>query len=298
MVSGSTTPCPSYGLVPAAQSARIVTIAVSSRSSRSAGGRERQPEREVLALPPAGADAAERTAAADRVEGRDRLRGDARRAERHRRDQRAEPEPGVEPGEHAEGDPGLGDRLPGGADLRDLDQVVHQGDAGEPGLVGRQRDALQPRRPGPRPRGTGTPGARRRAPGVPAGEPAPRGAGDRSRPRRDGRDVVPALVLQVAQDRREAAQLVGEHLGRHRAVTSGVPGPAELGGRVERDRHGGETVLPCVVDPPGTPYGIQTQGVHDRGEATAHAARDDQLQQHERVLRGVQVVAASNTPNQ
>ncbi len=98
---------------------------------------------------------------------------------------------------------------------------------------------------------------------------------------------------RFAQDRREAAQLVGEHLGRHRSVTSGVPGPAELGGRVERDRHGGETVLPCVVDPPGTPYGIQTQGVHDRGEATAHAARDDQLQQRERVLRGVQVVAAA-----
>ena len=64
-------------------------------------------------------------------------------------------QPGVEPGEQPERHPGLRDRLPGPADLRDLDQVVHQREPGEPGLVGGERHAgsqagrvLAPREPG------------------------------------------------------------------------------------------------------------------------------------------------------
>ena len=76
----ATPAAPSYALVPGAHSARIVSMAVSSRSSRSRAGGNGRPNAEVLALPPAGADPAERPAAGDRVEGGGRLGGDARAA--------------------------------------------------------------------------------------------------------------------------------------------------------------------------------------------------------------------------
>ena len=160
------------------------------------GRRERQPEAEVLALPPAGADPDERPASRDHVEGGRRLGGDPRRPERHRGDQRAEPQAGVEPGEQAERHPRLRDRLPGGADLRDLDQVVHQRQAREAGLVGGQRDVRAARPRGRRPRGSARPGAPRRgrrgargrAPArpprpVPPRCPPPRRPGPSPRPR-------------------------------------------------------------------------------------------------------------------
>ena len=57
---------------------------------------------------------------------------------------RAELEPGVQAGQEAERDPGLGDRLPRRPDLRDLDEVVHQREAGQSDLVRCERDAAQP----------------------------------------------------------------------------------------------------------------------------------------------------------
>ena len=143
-----------------------------SRAGRAArrGGGNGRPNAEVLALPPAGADAAERASAGDRVEGGDGLGGDPGRPERHRRDQGAEPEVGVEAGEQAERDPGLRDRLPGGADLRDLDEVVHQRDArrSRPGAAAGAMSTSQPSRVlAPRePRDAG--GRRRGRSGAPA----------------------------------------------------------------------------------------------------------------------------------
>ena len=107
-------------------------------------GWERQPEGRVLPLPPARADADERPSAGQRVERRRRLGRDAGGPEGDRRDQRAQPQAGVQAGDQPERDPRLGDRLPGPVDLRDLDQVVHQRQPAEPGLVGGQRHRPQP----------------------------------------------------------------------------------------------------------------------------------------------------------
>ena len=73
------------------------------------------------------------------------LGGEAGRAEGHRGAQGPELESGVEPGDQAQRHPGLGDRLPGGVDLGDLDQVVHQRDPGEARVRRRQRHLLDPR---------------------------------------------------------------------------------------------------------------------------------------------------------
>ena len=113
MVSGRATRRPSYALVPAAHSARIVSIAVSSRSRRSAGGGNGSPNARCSrshqpaptpqkARPP---ESASRVATVLAVmPGGRKVTG---------RDQGAEPQPGVQAGEQAEGDPGLRDRLPG-----------------------------------------------------------------------------------------------------------------------------------------------------------------------------------------
>ena len=55
-----------------------------------------------------------------------------------------EPQTGVQAGQQAEGHPGFGDRLPGTADLRDLNQVIHQRQAAESCLGGGNRYRLQP----------------------------------------------------------------------------------------------------------------------------------------------------------
>ena len=97
--------------------------------------RERQPEREVFALPPPGPQAEEGPPAADGVERRGQLRRDPGGPERHRGHERAQPQVGVEPGQQPERHPRLRDRLPGPVDLRDLDQVIHQRQPGAAGLV-------------------------------------------------------------------------------------------------------------------------------------------------------------------
>jgi len=139
VVSGRDTRSPVYAFVPAAHSARIVSIPSASASIRSRTGGMRSPVRQVLALPPAGADPDERPAAAEHVERRGRLRHHARRPEGHRRHERAQPQWPVarvrEPGKHAERYPWLGDRIPRPPHLRDLDQVVHERDALEASIA-------------------------------------------------------------------------------------------------------------------------------------------------------------------
>jgi hypothetical protein len=247
----------------------------------------------VLALPPAGADPDERPAARQDVEGGGRLGRDPRRAEGHRRHEGAEPQPGVEAGQQAERHPGLGDRLPGRADLRDLDEVVHQREPGEARLVGRERHVAQP-------------GRRVVAPREPRDLEhhvqtlLPRPVGLRRRCRRRGHvgaghleDPVPALVGQHRAQRAERADLLGEHRGGHGPVPVGVAPPAQLGRRVERDDHGGQPVRAGQVEPPPPSYVVQTEGVHDGAEPASHPAADDQVEKGEGLRRGIQVVPAA-----
>ena len=101
------------------------------------GGRKGQAEPGVLARPPARPDAAERSSAAQGVQRGDRLGEDPRCAERDRCYQRAQAETGFQARQHPQRHPRLGDRLPGAADLGDLDQVIHQRDALQASLGGR-----------------------------------------------------------------------------------------------------------------------------------------------------------------
>ena len=149
MISGSLPPASGSRWSPAARRVRprrpwcpAPRVRAASRPpprGRRAGARWREVQAEglVLAAPPTGAESAEGAASGEYVEGRGRLRDDARRAEGRGGAQRAELELGAERSQGAEGHPRLRDRVPRAADLRDLDQVVHQRDAGEPGRVGR-----------------------------------------------------------------------------------------------------------------------------------------------------------------
>ena len=109
------------------------------------GVREVQSVRLVLAQPPTGPQPAEGPAAAQRVERGHGLGQMPGAPEGHRGDQGAQPQPGVQSGQQSEGDVGLWDRLPGPVDLWDLDQVVHQGQAGEAeSSAARARSTSQP----------------------------------------------------------------------------------------------------------------------------------------------------------
>src|SRR5215471_15654942 len=98
----------------------------------------------MFTVPPTRADTAERAAAAQRVQRGRRLGEDAWRAEGDRRYESAQPKVSGQAGQHAQRDPWLGYRFPGPADLRDLDQVIHQRDATEPGGRRRFGDPAEP----------------------------------------------------------------------------------------------------------------------------------------------------------
>ena len=92
-------------------------------------------EGEVLAFPPAGADAAERPSAAERVERRRGLGQPPRDVQRQRADQRAElAVASAAPASRPSVTHGSGIGSHARPDLRDLDEVVHQRDAVEAGL--------------------------------------------------------------------------------------------------------------------------------------------------------------------
>ena len=190
--------------------------------------REGQPERRVLALPPAGADADERAPAGEHVERRRRLRDDARRPEGHRRAQRAQPQPGVEPGEQAEGHPRLRDRLPGAV------RPAGSGSGGPSAPARRSPPRPRPapsraaRPPGPRPTGTARAGGRPRAPGRrDAGRSPPR-LGRRRRRRRRSRVGAGRRRGRGPSPRRRASAD-----GAERAA-AGRPGPRAGTGPVAR----------------------------------------------------------------
>ena len=109
-----------------------------------------------------GADADEGTAAGQRRQGGGGLRGDRRPDGRSPACTRVPSSQAAcrAPASSAERHPRLGDRVPGPADLGDLDEVVHQRQAGE-ARPRRRRGRRRSARPaGPRPTGSGTPAAR------------------------------------------------------------------------------------------------------------------------------------------
>ena len=107
-------------------------------------GRKVQAVRLMLPQPPAGAEPAEGAAVAERIKRRDGLGDDSWFAKRDGGHQSAQPKLGVKAGEHAEGDPRLGNRLPGTVHLRNLDQMVHQCDAVEADRISCQSQVTQP----------------------------------------------------------------------------------------------------------------------------------------------------------
>ena len=229
VVSGSETRCPAYGLVPGAQRAFIVSIALLQRvESRSRRGKPEAVCR-VLAFPPARTDPDERPPTRQRRQRRRGLGRDARGAEGHRRDERPELEPRRRGGEGAERHPRLGDRVPGAADLRDLDEVVHECDAGEPGLLGGAGHVAQPgeqvtlgreARQLEHDAAQGRPVRRARRPrgGLPS-------RGVRSVGRRLVRgdpDDLPPLGLEQVHRGGDRGELAREDAGRDRALASGV----------------------------------------------------------------------------
>jgi hypothetical protein len=183
------------------------------------GRREPEPEAEVLALEPAGAHAHERATAGEDIQRCGGLGGDPGRAERDRCAQRAEPQPSVQAGEQAERDPGLGNRLPRRTDLGDLDQVVHQGEPREPGLVRRERDVAQPSGRVLAPREPGDLEHHAEAVAPDLDRDRPRGRRRRLLLLPDHDDLVPALVVEPLDDRPGGPLLVGQYRSGHWPIT-------------------------------------------------------------------------------
>ncbi len=215
------------------------------------GRGELEPVCRVLALPPSRTDPDERPSARERRQGGGRLGGDAGSAEGHGRDEGAELEPRRRRRQGPEGDPRLRDRVPGAADLRDLDEVVHQGETGEAGRPPRPRRSRAARRAGRRRPGSARPGGRRPSgqSSAPMAGPAAGGAGGGSSPgpgqdrcprRRRRRHDVPALVVELRPGGRPGRELAGEDARRHRTVACGVARPAYGSRGVEHDGDGGQ----------------------------------------------------------
>ena len=169
---------------------------------------------------------------------------------------------------------------------------------GEAGLVRGRRDVARASRAGPRPTGTATRGARRRArsDAVPA---RPRAAARRGRcggslGGRHAHHVVPALV--GAAGRPPAANVFScsastrAGTGRSRAA---LRRRHRAGGSVEGDRDGAEPVPPGEGEQRPAPLLVEPEGVDDGGEAAAQPAGHDQVEQCERLGRGVEVVASA-----
>ncbi len=269
------------------------------------GRRERQAVAGVFALEPAGAEPAERPAAGDRVQAGQDLGQQRRRAERHRRDQGAQLDPFGHPGQIAEGDVGLRDRVPGPADLRDLQQVIHHRD--------RRRNRPAPQRsatdaePAAR---VLTPRERRDLQGEP--EPGRAGGARRDLVHRSGRstDAGPMLHPTV-----RAAGVDGEHqvepvrgqVERPRTGGTGSSAPAPGTGRSRsrlRARQTSRAVLNRTAttgSPAARPsatsgfaaVGVESEGVDDRGQSTPQPGRDDGVQHRERIDRGIQIALAA-----
>ena len=106
---------------------------------------EGHPVGRVLAVPPPRADAEERATSGQGVQGGGGLGGHARRPEGDGRAQRAQLQLGVQARHEAERHPGLRNGLPRAVDLRDLDEMVHQGEPREARLGRGQGHRAHPR---------------------------------------------------------------------------------------------------------------------------------------------------------
>jgi hypothetical protein len=128
--------------------------------------------------------------------------------------------------------------------------MVHQRDAGEPGLVGSQCDVLEPRRR------VGVPREPRQLQhDLEAGGGRPCGGGGRLRLCGLGRGILddlqhggPALVGQRLPQLSERPHLLRQHARRHRTVSGGVAGPAQPVGGAERHRDGRHLMATCQVE--------------------------------------------------
>ncbi len=226
----------------------------------------------MLALPPASPDSAEGPPAAQYVEGRDRLGQHACRAEGDRADQRAEPEPRGDPGQHAERDPRLGNGLPGPADLGNLDQVVHQCDAVEPGIGGRGGDRGEPGRRIVAPREAGDlqhQAHRGRLGALPGGRGlAARRVGWLDHGLVGLGDDRPAFARDLVRGLGHPAQLAVERSGRHRNGSVTVPAPALARVRVEQHGDGRQLGQARELELAAPPDRIQAERI-DHGVQAA-----------------------------
>ena len=142
---------------------------------------------------------------------------------------------GIQAGEHAEGHPRFGDRLPGPPDLRDLDEVIHQREPSESGVRRGESDGLEPAgrvvvpaKPGDLQYERQLRGARTLlSRGLPAARRVARlhlvlavRAGRRAQ------NDVPAFGGHLSRDVGQAAKLRVEHRRGHRAVAGAVARPA------------------------------------------------------------------------
>ena len=212
------------------------------------------------------------------------------------RDQRAEPQAGVEPGEQAERHPRLRDRLPGAC------RPAGSGSGG-PSAPGPRSPASSAAsatpaasRPGPRPRGSGRPAAPRRGPS--------RCSRTRLPARLDRRPVPPArrrLTPTTTRSQPSPSSARPAPAGTPRSCSvstragtgrsrSALRRRHSVGRGVERDHDRGQSVPPGQVEPAPPAYGVQAERVDDGGQPASHPAGDDQVEQRERVRRGVQVV--------
>ena len=194
---------------------------------------------------------------------------------RHRRDERAQPQAGVEAGQQPEGHPRLRDRLPGAAHRRDLDEVIHQGQAGE---ARRCRRPARPRaasRPDPRRRRSATPAGRSRGRSGRSAVAATPRAADRLRRTSAATATIasqPSAASSSAH-RGGAAQLRGEGGRGDGPVAAGVAFAHERRRCGEADGHRGESVRARQREVAAPPLGVEARGCRSRRSARAGRAR-------------------------
>ena len=264
------------------------------------GRREWQAEPGVLARPPAGPDAAERSSAAQHVKRGHGLGQDPWRTERHGCHQRAQAKGRLQACEHPECHPRFRDRLPGGANLGDLDQVIHQGDSLQASLGGGAGHRCQPARRVGR---VLTPGKSRQLqhqahpdrplPLLAGRQPRSRGVRGLGLGLPGGCHQVPSLAGNLRDGHPHPAQLAVQRRRRHRPVTCAVPAAALHRIGVDKHGDGGHAAVPGQPQVAQAPRRVKAQRVHHRGQAAAQPGGHYLVKQGKSVGRGIQVVLAA-----
>ena len=240
-----------------------------------------------------GAQTAEGPAAGEHVERRGRLGDDARRAEGGRGAERPELEVGAERRQRSERHPGLGDRVPRPSDLRDLDEVVHQGHARETRVRRREGDAAQPvervlapREP-PDLEDHPRPGARR-APATGAAG-AGLGGGSSADTTRTSQPSASSSA-PTSRIRRSWPPSTAAGTGRSRAA---FRARHSAGGVSNTTATSGSPDSSSQRRPRRPPRRVQAEGVDDHREAAPGASLDDLVEQPKRVLGRVEIGGAA-----